>query len=72
MATILLALAADNAELREQLASAQNMLVETAIDASNMHTLVEVIRTERDAWREEAERVNARPSATAGSGQAMR
>jgi hypothetical protein len=55
--TLLLALAAENAELREQLASAQDMLVETAIDAGNMHALVEAMRTERDAWREEAERL---------------
>jgi hypothetical protein len=59
MAALLLALAAENAELREQLASAQGMLVETAIDAGNMHTLVEAMRTERDAWREEAELLQA-------------
>ena len=41
---------------REQLASAQDMLVETAIDAGNMHALVELMRTERDAWRQEAKR----------------
>ncbi|MCJ2065729.1 hypothetical protein MKK63_23930 [Methylobacterium sp. J-088] len=33
------------------------MLVETAIDAGNMHALVEAMRTERDAWCEEAVRV---------------
>jgi hypothetical protein len=59
MAALLLALAAENAELREQLASAEGMLVETAIDAGNMHTLVEAMRTERDAWREEAELLQA-------------
>jgi hypothetical protein len=57
VAALLLALAAENAELREQLASAQDMVVETAIDAGNMHALVEAMRIERDAWREEAERV---------------
>jgi hypothetical protein len=57
VAALLLALAAENAELRDQLASAQDMLVETAIDAGNMHALVEAMRTERDAWREEAERL---------------
>jgi hypothetical protein len=57
VAALLLALAAENAELREQLASAQDMFVETAIDAGNMHALVEAMRTERDAWREEAERL---------------
>ena len=50
LAALLLALATENAELREQLASAQDMLVETAIDAGNMHALVEAMRTERDAW----------------------
>ncbi|WP_313901872.1 hypothetical protein [Methylobacterium sp. J-030] len=59
MAALLLALAAENAELREQLASAQDMLVETAIDAGNMHALVEAMRVERDAWREEAEQTGA-------------
>ncbi|MCJ2124469.1 hypothetical protein [Methylobacterium sp. J-077] len=56
VAALLLALAAENAGLREQLASAQDMLVETAIDAGNLHALVDALRTERDAWREEAER----------------
>jgi hypothetical protein len=30
------------------------MLIETAIDAGNMHALVEVTRAKRDAWRDEA------------------
>ena len=64
VAAILLSLAAENAELREQLASAQDMLVETAIDAGNMHALVDAIRTERDAWRDEAERSRYRPVPT--------
>jgi|GEM_PF-973526 len=62
---LLLALATENAELREQLASAQDMLVETAIDAGNMHALVEAMRTERDAWREEALTGGSRASAGA-------
>lgn len=57
VAALLLALAAEYAELREQLASAQDMLVETAIEASNMHALIEAMRTERDAWRDEAEQM---------------
>ena len=56
LTALLLTLAAENAELREQLASTQNMLVETVIDAGNMHALLEAMRTERDAWQEEAER----------------
>ncbi|WP_267427961.1 hypothetical protein [Methylobacterium sp. GC_Met_2] len=59
VAALLLVLAAENAELREQLASAQDMLVETAIDAGNMHALVEAMRTERDAWQDEAERLRS-------------
>ena len=31
--------------------------METAIDAGNMHALVEAMRNERDAWREEDERL---------------
>lgn len=54
VAALLLALATENAEFRQQLAAVQDMLVETAIDAGNMHALVEAMRTERDAWREEA------------------
>ncbi|MCJ2059187.1 hypothetical protein MKL09_21930 [Methylobacterium sp. J-048] len=60
VAAVLLALTAENAELREQLASVPDMLVETAIDAGNMHALVEAMRTERDAWQAEAERLGAR------------
>ena len=60
MTALLLALATENAELREQLASAQDMLVETAIDAGNMHALVEAMRIERDAWQEEAEQLRMR------------
>ena len=41
------------------------MLVETAIDAGNMHALVEAMRTERDAWREEAEELRVRLTRTA-------
>ena len=53
---LLVAIARENAELRQQLALAQDMLMETAIDAGNMHALVEALRTERDAWRDEAAR----------------
>jgi hypothetical protein len=60
VAALLLALAAKNAELRKQLAFAQDMLVETAIDAGNMHALVEAMRTERDVWREEAVQLQGR------------
>lgn len=58
-------MSAENAELCEQLASAQDMLVETAIDAGNMHALLEAMRTERDAWREEAERLRMQTVRTA-------
>lgn len=60
VAALLLTLAAENAELREQLAAAQDMLVETAIDAGRLHARIEVVQAERDAWREEAERLGAR------------
>jgi hypothetical protein len=62
---VLPALAAESTELPERLASAQNMLVEAAIDAGNLHTLVEAIRTERDAWRQEAKRLAGRGMRTA-------
>lgn len=62
-ATLILALAVENAELRGQLAEAQDLLVETAVDAGELHARMEEIqadlveaRTERDAWRLQAER----------------
>ncbi|MCJ2011500.1 hypothetical protein [Methylobacterium sp. J-076] len=55
MVALLLAVAAENADLRDQLATAQDMLVETAIDAGNLHALIEAVQAERDAWQAEAE-----------------
>lgn len=49
VAAILLTMAAENAELRAQLAAAQDMLMETAIDAGQMHARVEALQVERDA-----------------------
>ncbi len=60
MVAILMALATENAELRGQLAQAQDMLVETAIDAGNLHALIEAVQIERDAWQAEAEALRAR------------
>lgn len=60
MTALLVALARENADLQQQLASAQDMLMETAIDAGNLHALIEAVRAERDAWRAEAERLGAR------------
>jgi hypothetical protein len=57
---LLLALANENAELRDQLAAAQDMLVEKAIDAGNLHALIEAVQIERDAWRAEAASLRAR------------
>ena len=63
-AALILALAAENAKLYRQLASAQDLLVETASEAGALHASVEVLRSElaearaaRDAWRDEAERL---------------
>lgn len=58
IAALLLTLAAENAELREQLAAAQDMLVETAIDPSHLHDCIEAVQVEQDAWRAEAERLH--------------
>ena len=62
LAALLLALATENAELRRELASAQDMLMETAIDAGHLHARIEVVQDERDAWRDEAERLRVRPA----------
>jgi regulator of replication initiation timing len=60
VAAILLTLAAENAELHEQLAAMQDMLMETAIDAGQLHARVEELLGQRDAWRAEAERLSTR------------
>jgi len=58
-------LATENTELREQLANAQDMLMDTAIDAGHLHARIEAVQVERDAWREEAERLQAWTTRTA-------
>lgn len=65
MAALLLAVATENAELRQQLGTIQDLLMETAIDAGHLHARIETVQAERDAWRAEAERLGARPR-TAG------
>ncbi|TXN27645.1 hypothetical protein FV232_26005 [Methylobacterium sp. WL30] len=45
-AAVILALATENAELRAQLAEAQDLLVEVAVDAGVMHAEVEALRTQ--------------------------
>jgi hypothetical protein len=60
MVAFFLALAAQDAKLREQLASAQNMLVDSAINAGNMHALLGAMRIERD----EPEQSRYRPAST--------
>ena len=62
---LLVAIARENADLRQQLATAQDMLMETAIDTGNLHALIEAVQIERDAWRDEAERFKAPPMALA-------
>jgi hypothetical protein len=65
VAALLLALATENAKLRAQLAAAQDMLMETAIDAGHLHARIESVQAERDAWRAEAERLG-RPNTGTG------
>lgn len=60
VAALLLTLAAENAELRQQLAAAQDILVETAIDAGHLHARIGAVEAERDAWRAEAEGLQQR------------
>ncbi|MCJ2010850.1 hypothetical protein, partial [Methylobacterium sp. J-092] len=54
---LVLALATENTKLRAALAEAQELLIETAVDAGEMHARVEelqaelvVARADRDAW----------------------
>lgn len=60
MAALILALATENRELRAQLAEAQELLIETAVDAGELHARVEELQAERDAWRAEAEQWKVR------------
>lgn len=60
LAALLLALATENDELRQQLATAQDLLLETAIDAGQLHARITTIQDERDAWKQEAERLTVR------------
>ena len=62
-AAVILALATENAELRAALAEAQELLIETAVDAGEMHARLEEVQRElavahadRDAWMIRARR----------------
>ncbi|TXN77383.1 hypothetical protein [Methylobacterium sp. WL8] len=62
-AAVILALATENADLRAALAEAQDLLIETAVDAGEMHARLEevqreltVARADRDAWMIRARR----------------
>ena len=50
-AALVLALATKNAEQRAALAEAQDLLVETAVDAGELHALVEDLRAELTTLR---------------------
>lgn len=64
VASLLLVLATENTELRQQLAAAQDMLMETAIDAGHLHARLEAVQAECRAWRAEAERHASRDART--------
>jgi hypothetical protein len=75
----ILALAAENTELRAQLADAQDLLVETAIDAGHLHARIEALEAqlaqaehERNAWKMEATRSVRSLIPPRRSGQSMR
>jgi hypothetical protein len=62
-----LALATENAELRLQLAEAQEQMIEMAVDAGELHVEITALRVrlahiekQRDAWQAEAERRGGR------------
>ncbi|MCJ2007739.1 hypothetical protein MKK68_02390 [Methylobacterium sp. E-016] len=62
-AALILTLATEIAELRAALAEAQELLIETAVDAGEMHARLEevhrelaVTRADRDAWMIRARR----------------
>ena len=62
--TALLGLATENAELRLQLAEAQDQCIELAVDAGELHVEITALRVrlahvekQRDAWQAQAERL---------------
>ena len=62
-AALILTLATENAQLRAALAEAQELLIETAVDAGEQHARLEevqrelgVARADRDAWMIRARR----------------
>ncbi|MEA1835281.1 hypothetical protein U8607_24725 [Methylobacterium durans] len=64
LAAELLALAAENVELRLQLAEAQEQCIELAVDAGDLQAEIEMLRArlaevERDEWRRAAGRAVA-------------
>lgn len=65
LTVLLLALATENAGLRQHLADAQDMLMETAIDAGHLHARIEALQAERHSWRYDAERLVGRPARSA-------
>ncbi|MDP4026132.1 hypothetical protein Q8W71_26250 [Methylobacterium sp. NEAU 140] len=62
--------ARENAELREQLAAAQDMPMETALDAGNLHALIEAVQVERGSHTR-AEAITC-PATRAGIGRGRR
>ena len=50
-AAVILALATENAELRAALAEAQELLIETAVDAGEMHAENEALRAQIAAFQ---------------------
>jgi hypothetical protein len=59
LVALLLALATENDELRQQLATAENLLWETAIEAGQLHARIAAIQDEHDAWKQEVERLDS-------------
>uniref|UniRef100_UPI00195527F1 hypothetical protein n=1 Tax=Methylobacterium sp. B34 TaxID=95563 RepID=UPI00195527F1 len=57
VAAVFLALVTANAELCDQLSAARDLLMETAIDAGQLHVGIEAVPAERDAWHGETERL---------------
>lgn len=59
---LVLTLAVENAELRQQLAEVQDQCIELAVDAGELHAQIKAlqaelahVRTERDVWRAEGQ-----------------
>lgn len=67
-AVLLLTLATQNTNSREQLAAVRDMCVETVTEVRHLHARTQVYWLWRDAWRDQAFAAERRPEARSALG----